>query len=207
MVELVSCVIDINVVQACKAHGLWKELAQQPVGFLVRAALPRVIRMSKEHISLKAVAKEHVISKLLVVVKCQRQILSFVGTQHRQDGSADWGGFKVGQMAHQRIARAALHQSHQQARMASSDDGSTLPVTDTLPGLNDGWELLNADPVFELPTAFIATGVALAPDLLAAQVAGQIPAFSIVTVDVLVNALMADGATALKQKPSADLFG
>ena len=207
VVKLVGGVIDINAAHTRKAHALRKELAQQPIGVLVGAPLPRVIRVCKEHLSFKAVAKKDVISKLFAIVKCQRQTLRFVGTQHRQDGGADWGGFTVGQMVHQRIARAALHQSHQHPRVAPANDGIALPVTDTLPGLNDGWTLLDTDPALELPAAFIATGIALAPLLLAAQVAGQIPALSLVTVDVLVNALMADGASALKSKPSADLFG
>ena len=36
------------------------------------APLPRVIRMCKEHLSVQAVAKKDVISKLLAIVKRQR---------------------------------------------------------------------------------------------------------------------------------------
>ena len=56
--------------------------------------------MRKVHLRLKSATKERVTSKLLSVIKGQRQALHFVGSQHLQDGSADRGRITVGQTAH-----------------------------------------------------------------------------------------------------------
>ena len=61
-----------------KLTALKKELA--PTRSCSRwCPLPQVIRMSKNHLGLKAVVKKHMLSKLFAIVKGQRPELRFVG--------------------------------------------------------------------------------------------------------------------------------
>ena len=61
-----------------------------------------------------------------------------------------------------------------------ANEGFALPVTDTAAFVQYGGTLLDADAVLECASALLATGVAPATRLLAAQVTDQVPSLGFV---------------------------
>ena len=59
----------------------------------------------------------------------------------------------------QRVARVAIDQSDQAARVAFTHHGIALPITDTAFLIHDGWTQLNAHAVIDRP-ALTAPGAA-----------------------------------------------
>ena len=88
-----------------------------------------------------------------------------------------------------------------------ADDGVPLPVANAAAFVHHGGALFDADAILQHASALLATGVALAVYLLAAQVARQITASSLVSVGVLVNALRTDGGRLFQLQPSTALLG
>ena len=54
VIESVDDLLDIDVAEIQEAHLLGEELAQQPIGVLVSATLPRVIGPGEEHLGIQA---------------------------------------------------------------------------------------------------------------------------------------------------------
>lgn len=78
MVELIERVLDVMATHPQQVHGLGEILTQQPVGILVEAALPPVIRVRKVHLGLQALGNERMFGKLLAVIQGQRQAVLLV---------------------------------------------------------------------------------------------------------------------------------
>ena len=207
VVEPVNRLVNVLVTDSAQVGALGKVLTQQPVGVLIESTLPGVVGMCEVHIGIQAVGNEGVLGKLLAIVKCQRQALAFVGSQQFDDGLGYTGAVLGVHPLGQGVARLALHQSDQRALVAFADDRIALPVADAAFFINDGRALLDADPVLNHPTALLATGVALAAHLLAAQMTGQITAAALVLVDVLVNGFVADAKSTLQKQPTGHLLG
>ena len=71
VIEPVYSVFDLLPGHPEQAALLGKELAQQPIGVLVEAALPRAIGMCKVHPGIQALANERVLGELFSIVKGQ----------------------------------------------------------------------------------------------------------------------------------------
>ena len=91
--------------------------------------------------------------------------------------------------------------------MRLADDGVALPVANAPAPVHHAGAQLNAGAVLQRAPALLATGVALAAGLLAAQVAQQIATLGLVPVDMLVDRLGADVQGALQLKAPACLLG
>ena len=91
--------------------------------------------------------------------------------------------------------------------MRLANDGVTLPVANARALVHHAGAQLNAGAVLQRAPALLATGVAFAARLLAAQVAKQVAALGLVAVDVLVDRLGADVLGALQLQAPAGLLG
>ena len=75
--------------------------------------------------------------------------------------------------------------------MVRTDDGVALPVTDLLAILDVQWALAQGPAIRDLPPAIKSAGITLSLLLLTTQVLPQLTAAGLVSVDILVDRLVA----------------
>jgi hypothetical protein len=109
-----------------------------------------------------------------------------VRAKHLYEGRAHRFRLSAEQLTRQLVTRHAIHQTHQNATVTASFDGIFARVMQTRLGLNKDRALVDSYAVSKRETALPATAIALAPCLLAAQMAGQVAALRFVAHEVLV---------------------
>ena len=152
-------------------------LPNEFVGVLVQATLPGGIRMREIDTGLKVTDHAFMIGELAAIITGDSMYPVSVRREAKSDGFTDSLGCLASHCPNNRIQRFAFNQRHQGAPMTLADHGVALPVTEALPGIDNGQTFIGRDLVVDDPAPVIGA-VALAPvlsDSLAAPGSAKVP--------------------------------
>ena len=148
-------------------------LPNECVGVLVQTTLPRGIRMREIDLGPKVMSHAVMVGELAAIVIGDDMHPVLVRSEDTSDGFSHGLGCLATNSLDNRVQRFAFDQRHQGTPMALADHGITLPVTEALPGIDNGQAFIDRDLVGDDPAPVIGA-VALAPGLLATQIPVQV---------------------------------
>jgi hypothetical protein len=132
VVEKLLHLAELMLRKTGQVRALGEELADQAVGVLVPAALPRTVRLGEVDLQCGFHLQLLMFGKLLAVVQGEgfsqgrgRRRVSFCG------GLADRRRLQVGDLAQQQVARLPLEQRGRLAAAIGADDRVSLSVAET----------------------------------------------------------------------------
>ena len=192
MVQLMNGQLELFLGDVFEVSFLRKVMPYQAVGVFVESALPRMIGVGEVHRSLQVSCHGGVPCKLFAIVKRDGVAMVLVWIEKPVDGGSDTIGMLAVKAFGKGEARDPVDQGDHHALLILADDGVAFPVAKPYFLSHDVGPLVNADAVLDGTTALVATGIALALGLLAAQVPNQITAAFLVGIDALVDRFMAD---------------
>src|SRR5665647_1038954 len=155
-VELKSDGVEVVLGVFGQVGALWEVLAQEPVGVLVGAALPRGVRVAEEHRNAGGDGEPGVFGHLPALVPGQGALQQGGKAAHRdlqQRGQPD-RGVVVRHPRQDRVPRGPLDQGDDRRGVARAHDQVPLPVAGNSPVLGLWWTLGEHDHVLDdLPVA------------------------------------------------------
>ena len=164
-VELPGDGAELGLAEGRQVDAVRQVLAQQAVGVLVGAALPRAVRIAEVDLDVGCEGEAAVVGKLLAPVPGQRPAdvsgqLARLPDQRRDDGR----GLLVRDLGQDHVARLALDQRHDMAA-ARSRDKIAFPVPGHGAVLDAGRSFADRDRVLDLAEPVtLQAGVARAAD-------------------------------------------
>ncbi len=190
------------------AGALGDVLADEPIGVLVGAAFPGMMRGREVHLRRGRGLECGVPMKLRPVVTGERVDGMRLLPQEWNSASIKFGDGPRPEFAEQEIAGLPLDQTHNAVPIAlGTDDGIDFPVADPLAGLHDS----RARRDWPLPGEASATVVGAVPFATVFPATPQIrvqgPVCALVGPDVPVDRLVTDPQPTLVAEPASNLLG
>ena len=205
VIEAVHSEGDLVRSDGVEAHFLREELANQAVHILVRTALPGSIGMSEEEGCIEFFGDTLMLGKLLAVVSRQRVNTGGKRRQQGDHGVRNSLRCLERNMSNQGVAGCAFVDRDQCLLLSGADDQIRLPIAEAATLGHDGRAQIDGDLIGD-GAASLTDAITLSPDLLAAQGAVQRATGSLVGVDALVDAFVADGGLSIGSEVPGDLL-
>ena len=180
------------LVQSRHALPLRQVLANQPVGVLVAASLPRVIRPREVEGNIRALLDPFVIVELGPVVSRHGREGRGVAADETDDSSIQRGGRPIPQLPDQEQPTPALDEAHDAVLAAGSHHGIDLPMPGLLPRLDLRRPLGDMALPGQFSTAIVAAVTLSSPLAGAPQVGVEESSLPLILPDVPVDGLVAD---------------
>ncbi len=144
--------LNLTTREPCEVRALREELSEQPIGVLVGAALPRILRMREVDLDSGRFGEEPVLGHLLPSVVGERAAHLLRQGAHLAGERAPNAGRVLRAQGHQeRGPGRALHQCTQGRSRPSAHEQVAFPVAGNRPIRDFGGSLFDADHVGQLP--------------------------------------------------------
>ncbi len=145
------------------------------------------------------------VRELASIVRSDRLYLRGQWPQELADGLFDSLRRIALHLLQERQSRLAFHEADDSLVLVLADDRVRFPITDAPSGLDHLGALFDAHPLRDVASA-VVRAIAFAPLLLAAEMMMEVSARRLVSVDMLIDALMAETDPPLAPEMAGDLF-